>query len=178
VRTARDRALLRFLVSAIGGVAVTIGMLLVGVAINGAFESEPDNLPELEEVELISTLDRVDVAELLAEREREQMRVSQPPPPPQLPPRVVSGFVQLEYDVDATGRVTAVRVLAAVPGGVYEDQAIAEVRSRMYTPEFVDGEAVASTHSDVVEFQVELPREIAVTGEDGTEAGAGGGPQP
>jgi TonB family protein len=164
----RDKVLLRFLVSAIGGIAITIGMLMVGIAISGAFEDEEPEMLEFEQVELISTLDRVDIAELLAARERERLRDAAPPPPPELPPRIIEGFVQLEYDVDATGRVTAVRVLAAVPRGIYEEQAVAEIRGRMYTPEFVDGVAVASTRSDVVEFSVELPREPVVSAGDET----------
>ena len=174
MRTGKDKALLRFLVSAIGGTVVAVGMLMVGVAISGAFDDEEQPLLEFVEVELFSTLDRLDVAELLAERERERMRDSAPPPPPEPPPRIISGFVQLEYDVDETGRVTAVRVLTAVPRGIYEEQAVAEIQGRMFTPEFVDGAAVASTRSDVVEFSVELPREVAVSADEEVDGGGGG----
>jgi TonB family protein len=176
VRSGKDKVLLRFLVSAIGGVAVAVGMLIVGIAISGAFDAEPAPLPELEEVELISTVDRVDVAELLAEREAEQVRNAEPPPPPEFPPRLISGFVQLEYEVDETGHVTSVRVLAAVPRGVYEEQAVAEIQGRLFTPTLEDGVAVASSRSDVIEFSVELPREVTVTG--GEESGVEGGADP
>ena len=165
--------LLRFLVSAIGGTAVTVGMLMVGVAISGVFQDEEEQLLEFEQVELISIGDREDVAELLAERERELARDREPPPLPELPPRIVSGFVQLEYDVDEAGRVTAVRVLAAVPRGIYEEQAIADIQRRLFTPDFVDGVAVASTRSDVVEFSVELPREPAVSADSEAVSGDG-----
>jgi TonB family protein len=178
MRSGKDKVLLRFLVSAIGGTAVALGMLIVGIAISGAFEDDPTPLPELEEVELISTVDRVDVAELLAEREAERIRNAEPPPPPELPPRLISGFVQLEYEVDETGRVTDVRVLAAVPRGIYEEQAVAEIQRQLFTPTFEDGVAVASVRSDVVEFSVELPRQPTVTGEGESEAGTDSGSDP
>lgn len=171
-----DKRALRFLFAAVGGVAVSLGMLMGGIAIWGAFDEEPAPTVELEEVELISTMDRVDVSELLAEREAERVRNRELPEPPELPPRTVTGFVQLEFVVGPDGRVLECRVVGAVPGGVYEEQAVAEVSSRLYTPTFDDqGQAIASTRSEIVEFTVELPRQPVVTaGEEAAPDPEGG----
>jgi TonB family protein len=97
---------------------------------------------------LLSTSDRVDVAELLEPRRR-------PPPPPapatafELPDRQVSGFVQLAVRVDNEGRVESAEVLNAVPAGVFEDEALRIVRQRRYAVP-PDGRAV----DDIVRFTV------------------------
>jgi len=75
----------------------------------------------------------------------------------QLPPRVTKGFVQLEVKVDAEGRVTEAKVVGAVPPGIYEQQALAEVRGRRFVPPTVGGRAVPGQLTEVVPFQVEAP---------------------
>jgi TonB family protein len=75
----------------------------------------------------------------------------------QLPPRVTKGFVQVEVEVDATGRVTAARVLGAVPAGVYEQQALDQVRARRFVPPTAEGKPVAGKLTEVIPFQVEAP---------------------
>jgi TonB family protein len=86
-----------------------------------------------------------------------EVRVAPEPPPkapPPMPPREVRGFVQLEVTLDERGRVTAARVVGAMPPGRYEQQALADVRARSYPPIMVDGKAVPGKFAEVVNFQV------------------------
>jgi outer membrane biosynthesis protein TonB len=62
--------------------------------------------------------------------------------------------VRLEVHVDAAGNVADVRVIDAVPAGIYEKQAIADVRSRPYEPEIVAGRAMPSRRLEIVDFTV------------------------
>ena len=88
-------------------------------------------------VELLSQTDRLDIARLLGEPERR--RLPEMPPmreiePMEVPEREVSGFVQLEVEVDPDGRVQRAAVVDAMPRGVYEEQALRQVEQRRYPP--------------------------------------------
>lgn len=145
---------LRYILSAAVATVVTFTMLVVGLAMSGAFEEEERPTHEFTDVELISSVERFDVSELLAEREKEKAQQPPPPPPQLLPERTVEGFVQVEYTVDAEGRPTDVQVVGAAPSGYYEEQARERVASRRYQPRTVDGEPVPSRRTEIVEFEV------------------------
>jgi hypothetical protein len=90
-------------------------------------------------------------------RAKSAKRVSaEPPPKPRVlvPPREVSGFVQLELELDERGQVVDARVLGAVPAGRYEAQALAEVRGRRYPPLVVDGKPTRGKVTEIVDFKV------------------------
>lgn len=75
-----------------------------------------------------------------------------------VPPRITKGFVQIEVLVDAEGRVTEAKVVGAVPPGIYEQQALDQVRGRRFVPPTVGGRAVPGRLTEVVPFQVEAPQ--------------------
>lgn len=147
--------LIRFLLAALAATVFTFTMLMVGLWASGAFEEEEVVRHEFQSVDLISTQDRIDVAELLADREKERARREPPPPPtPIVPERTVSGFVQVEFTVAPDGSVRDVRVVGAVPKGYYEEQAKAEIASKRFMPEFEGDQAVASERTEIVDFTV------------------------
>ena len=81
--------------------------------------------------------------------------VDRPVEPLVVPRREVSGFVQIEVEVDPDGRVQRAEVVNALPAGVYEEQALRQVRQRRYPPR--DG---GGSYVEVVPFKIaadELP---------------------
>ena len=56
----------------------------------------------------------------------------------------VEGVVQVRYDVTVAGDVVNAEVLAAEPPGVFEDAALALVRSWRFRPAVENGEFVAA----------------------------------
>ena len=156
---------LRFLIAAAAATVITLAMLIVGLWASGAFDEEEVTLHEFEQVDLISTTESIDVAELLAEREKERVRREAPPPPqPIMPERTVSGFVQVQFTVEPDGTVSDVRVVGAVPKGYYEEQAKAEIAGKRFMPQFDGDQAVASTRSEIVDFTV--PADAAARAEE------------
>ncbi len=67
-------------------------------------------------------------------------------PPSEVPDRAlragVSGVVELELTVTATGRPADIRVVRAEPSGYFEEAAIAAVKRFRYAPRFAGGEPV------------------------------------
>lgn len=158
--------MVRFLVSFLVACSVVGLMLLVAVELWGGFDRAmgPDEPPlEAQPLDLLVGYDSLDVAELFGEP-RYQLPELEPPPPPLEPPtvpdeRTVQGFVQLEVDVDGQGRVLDARVLDAVPAGVYEAEALDEVRSQRFPA------GQPGTRIRVVDFAVErLPGRQSGTG--------------
>jgi len=129
---------------------VVVLTLMVGVMWGfGLFERPADEL-EAHPVELLSQTDRVDLGALLRpEPPRPPERPPTPIEPLEIPVRQVSGFVQVEVETDAEGRITRAEVVNALPAGVYEEQALDQVRQRRYPPR-----AGGGSYVEVVPFQV------------------------
>lgn len=148
-----------FRLLASGVVASVVIVAVVGGGIRYYEPKEEDPLiADLKEVRVISLGDNPALADAVR-RERERSGTlqarRQPPPPPLMSERKVSGFVQLEYTINADGSVSDVKVLGAAPAGVYEERAVAQVARRMHAPTFNDaGEATARRATEVVEFSV------------------------
>jgi len=132
---------LRFLASFLAACVVVAAMLLVAVQLWGGFEraSGDDEIAvEAHPLDLLVGYDSLDVAELLGEPRRRLPELEAPPPMLEpVPPAGVTererrGFVQVEVEVDASGRPVDARVLQAAPAGVYEDDALAEVLGQRY----------------------------------------------
>lgn len=134
---------------------LVVGVLLaMGVQVHTALEPELESLT-FHDVELLSTIERAHYAAELGE--------SRTRAAPKLPPlgdipavaiqREAQGFVQLEVIVDADGVVSDIRVLGATPAGVYEQQAIDQVRQRRYAPNAAGSERIL----EIVEFKVPGP---------------------
>jgi len=143
---------LRFLFSAVIASGVVLALLVASLAAFGLFD-KPEETLYVHPVEVLSHSDRVDVAELIgADRERRlpERRVAPPVEALEIPRREVSGFVQVEVEVDAEGRVSAAEVVNALPAGIYEEQALRQVRQRRY-PARAGGE----TYVEVVPFKVD-----------------------
>ena len=104
------------------------------------------------DLRLLTQGERRDLAESLGEASRPE-RPSLPPlediPPLELPVRQESGFVQVEYVVDPTGRVVEAEVVRSIPPGVFEEQALAIVRAREFSPD------QAGRRTEVVDFTLE-----------------------
>lgn len=49
----------------------------------------------------------------------------------------------------------ALELDVAVPAGVYEQQAIAEIQTKRYEPEYVDGRPVARRRLEIIDFQAQ-----------------------
>lgn len=49
----------------------------------------------------------------------------------------------MEFDIDSGGRVTAAKVINAQPSGVFDRAVLKAVQKNRYTPQKIDGKAVA-----------------------------------
>lgn len=142
--------------------AVVATVVIVGV-VGGAiryYDQRPEEDPllsELEYVKVVNLAENPALAEAIR-KEREKHGEPEPsklPPPPVLPDREISGFVQVEYTINPDGTVSDVRVVGAAPAGVYEEQAVARIKRSMHAPVYNDaGEPVARRMSEVIEFSV------------------------
>ncbi|HZX23061.1 MAG TPA: hypothetical protein VFF18_05960 [Woeseiaceae bacterium] len=133
--------MLRLLASFLTACVVSAAMLVVAVQLWGGFEratGEDEIAVEAHPLDLLVGYDSLDVAELLGEPRRRLPELEAPPPMLEpVPPataveRERRGFVQVEVQVDASGRPVDARVLQAAPAGVYEDDALAEVLGQRY----------------------------------------------
>ena len=98
-------------------------------------------------------VERATQAELdLVERARAPQEV-EPEPPPPLTVDERDGFVQVEFEVTPKGRAQDVKVVGAMPAGYFEDQAIRSVERLRFLPDKIDGKAVSSTRTTIVEFK-------------------------
>ena len=93
---------------------------------------------------------RAPVAEVESPTER-------PEPAYAVPPRDVKGFVQVEVRLDEHGKVVEAKVVGAIPPGVYERQALEQVRARRYAPITIEGRAVPGKVTEVIDFTVPAP---------------------
>ena len=142
----------RILGSFLAAIVVVLLLLITGLEIYGQFH-EPDAAGlQAHPVELLDEFRRADLAAELGE--------NRPPPDPVAVPRLElpgpttsnasRSFVELEVWVGVDGSVDRIKVLNAFPEGVYERQAIEEVRQRRFEPA-VPGPA-SERRIEVVEF--------------------------
>lgn len=72
---------------------------------------------------------------------------------PKYPPAAardgINGWVQLRFNIAVDGRVTDVRVLAAEPRRVFEQEAIRALKNWKYQPKLENGRAVAQSDLEV-----------------------------
>lgn len=143
--------MLKFVGSFCLAIFVVAALLAMGVQVHTAFTPEQESL-KFHDVELLSAIERVRFADELGES---RTRAAPKLPPLQDIPvveiqREGQGFVQLEVIVDDAGGVSDVRVLGATPAGIYEQQAVDQVRRRRYAPPAVGSERIL----EIVEFKV------------------------
>ena len=158
----RFQAAGRFAGSVAVAVVIVSVLLVGGLYLFGAYEPQE----EAHTATSVEMLSRIDLAELLGEdttRKRPQLPAMADIKPLVIPRRTQSGFVQVEYVVDANGRVTEAQVVGAAPAGIYEDEALEIVRSRRYQPN-PDG-AETDRRTEMVDFTV-VPEEDAGTSDD------------
>ncbi len=146
----------RLVVSALLGMVVVAGLLAGGVAIY-EFGREHGDPVFASPVELLTGSELIEVGKLLGE-DWDPDRRRLPPPPstaPMLPPRQVSGFVQLEFDVDTEGRVGDIEIVGATPAGVFEDEARARIESQRFAPlRDALGRPLPSRRTEIVDFSM------------------------
>jgi hypothetical protein len=157
--------IMRFVVSAILGLVVTLAMLIGGLQFFDGRVGK-STLRQGIEVTPLPAQHRLDVAEWMREARpdlpdpgAEPMLRLPPPEPFELAPREVSGFVQLTFTVQPDGRATDVRIFGAAPAGHYEEQAIESVLARRWDPDLdASGRPVARRATEIVEFTVPIAR--------------------
>lgn len=141
----------RWLSSVAVATVVVLTLMLTCLWLFGAFDVE--ELHYTQSLRLLGADERSDLAEELGEAPA-SARPSLPPlaeiPPLELPRHNRSGFVQLEFTVDADGRVTAAEVVRAAPSGLYEDKALAILRSRRF-----EDLAPGETGTEIIDFTIE-----------------------
>jgi len=151
--TPTDRPLLRFAGALLVAVVVVSAMLWLGLEVSGFTATESRRVLETYEVDLLSDSQRLDLQELLGEGRYGLARpVARPALDRPGPRDDARGFVRLDVSVDERGQVTDVRVIDASPAGIFEAQAIAEIRQRRYAAGVIDGVAVPSRHLEIVAF--------------------------
>lgn len=151
----RDNAVLRFVGSLGVAFCIVSAMLWFALEISGFAGRDESRELETHDVTLLSESERLDLQELLGEGRYALLPPVAPAPVSAPAPRTAArGFVRLDVGVDASGRVADVRVIDADPPGIYESQAVAEIRGRQYAPDVVDGVAVASRRLEIVDFTV------------------------
>ena len=145
------RRALRFLVA--GSLAtVIVAVLMASVLWGFGLLERPQDGIEAHPVDVLSSSARIDVGELIDGPSRPELPELPPMeeiPPLEIPTRRPEGFVQVEFQVDESGRVQSARVVNALPAGVYEDEALEQVRSRRWVPDPRGG-----TLTEVVRFSV------------------------
>lgn len=133
---------------------VVVALILIGTLWAFGFLDRPEGRHAVD-VRLLTLGERLDLAEALGERSATE-RPSLPPlediPPLEIPRRREPGFVQVEFSVDARGRVTDAEVVRSMPEGLFDQQALEIIRSRQYAA----GESGRRT--EVVDFTVEPGR--------------------
>ena len=135
---------------------VVYALLMLGVGVMKKFEPEDEDLMTIHPVDLLEVYQRKRWSEELGEDKRQlpERPVREQLPRYEFPEREVSGFVQIEVTVGVDGSVEDVEVVGATPPGVYEEQAMEIIRQRQYSPDVIDGVAVPSTLTEVIDFTV------------------------
>lgn len=144
-------AIRRWAGSVVSASAIVFALLVIGLWMFGAYAPKEKGR-RAHGVELLSN---IDLAALLGEeprRELPELPSMDDIPPLVIPQRTQSGFVQVEFTVDGQGRVTEAEVVNAAPAGIYEEQALAIVRSRRYQPK--PGGSASGRRTEVVDFSV------------------------
>lgn len=149
----RDSFIVRFAGSLGVALCIVLAMLWLGLEISGFANQDDPRVLETHDVTLLTESERLDLQALLGEGRYGRVAPSLAEPVAMPMPRTAShGFVRLDVVVDELGEVTDVRVIDADPPGIYEAQAIAEVRRKRYSPDVVDGAPIASRHLEIVDF--------------------------
>jgi TonB family protein len=146
--------LLRFIGSFGVALCVVLAMLWFGLEVSGFTDRMQRSGLETHEVSLLSDAERWSLRDLLGEGRHVLTPI---PAAPGVTDsldlsRELRGIVRLDVRVDASGTVEDVRVIDASPAGIYEAQAIAEIKGRRYAPEIAAGRAVPSRHLELVDF--------------------------
>ena len=139
--------------------ATVVVLIITAVVLNiyGAFDDDEAGSRKLHNLELLSASQRIDLAEELGldtRPKRPELPAMEDIPVFELPRRGRSGFVQVEVVVDSDGRVTDARVVDATPPGVYEQEALEQIRQRRYVPDYVNGHPVPGTRLEIVDFSL------------------------
>ena len=153
--TGRPADYTRWVGSAVLGTVVVLMLMTVALWIFGVFRGG-DDVHYTHSLRLLTDSERRDLAAELGEGPYSQ-RPRLPPlaeiPPLEIPRRKQSGFVQLEFSVDADGRVVDAEVVRAAPAGVYEEQALAILRGRRFEAEAPG--APDARRTEIIDFDIE-----------------------
>lgn len=146
------------------GISLCVAVILVGsLAMFGVkryFEKPPINNVEAFRVEAAT------VEEIEAALGRAPVAPAPPEPPPYERDRERDGFVQVQFTVTPGGRADEATVVGAMPAGYFEEQALAQIRRKRFVPDRVNGEAVPSVRTEIVEFKYLPAQTRAVSSPD------------
>ncbi len=144
----------RILGSSLAAIVVVFLLMTAGLGIYGLFDEPEEDGLVVHPVSLLDDFRRQELARELGE--------DRPPPMPVAADRLElpgietdiarHGFVELEIFVGVDGSVSNVRVIDSFPQGLYEEQAIREVRRRRFEPPPPGTDTVSRV--EVVEFSV------------------------
>lgn len=133
--------------------AIVFALLVGGLWAFGAYDGV-DGQPRSQRVALLSDSERIDLAALLGEDtgpQRPRLPDLDDIPPLVLPKPAQSGFVQVELVVDGQGRVAEAEVVGSTHEGLFEQQALAIVKSRRYVPRPDGG---LDRRTEIVDFTI------------------------
>lgn len=154
-RTVRPAPYVRWLGSALIGTVVVVTLMIGALWMFGLFGDDED-AHFTHSLRLLTDSERRDLAEELGEGPFSQ-RPRLPPlaeiPPLEIPQHKQSGFVQLEFSVDAQGRVTDAEVVRAAPAGIYEQQALAILRGQRFEPDAPG--TPGARRIEIIDFDIE-----------------------
>ncbi|MFK7887371.1 MAG: TonB family protein [Gammaproteobacteria bacterium] len=136
------------------GVSLCVAVILVGAfalfGINSYFEQPPVNQVAAFRVET-ATAEELAAARRITEPE--QAKPEPPPPPPVDRDLERDGFVQVQFEVTPEGRAANAEVVGAMPAGYFESEAVSRIERKRFVPERIDGQAVSSIRTEIVEFK-------------------------
>lgn len=157
---------LRLLLSAAAACAFVIVVVGIGIRVYNK-PKEYQAITPLQEVRVVNLRENPELAEIIRKKRAGQQTEPEPrtPPPPVIPEREITGFVQLEYTINPDGTASDVKVLGAAPAGVYEEQAVARTQRSMHAPAYENGEPVARRVTEIVEFTVPASEVVQKRGE-------------
>lgn len=144
--------LMRLLGSMLAATVVVVVVMTIGLNVWYSYKPKDEDQIEVRTIDMLGERERRDLADVLGDNDPPvPPSAVQPLALPSLERSPKQGFVQLEVSVTDDGSVDDIRVIAAFPPGVYEDQAVEAVRGRTLRP---SPAGTTETRVEVIEFEV------------------------
>ncbi len=136
------------------GLAVVVVLIMLMVGLHYYEPQEPERHRQFVDVSRATPLELERVRDVLGQKRHALPETPEPLPEPAV--RQINGFVQLAFTVQSDGGISDVQVLGAVPEGIYEAQAIEQLRARRFPPRYdQDGRPMAAERTEIVHFSID-----------------------